>query len=136
MELSALLNAGGIAAIAANALNSMILLIAARLRGATSYPSAQEQLFTLLLHLAAGIGMGLMFWLSWGFTAIVAVPWWQRGMAFALVVWGVMCIPTLIQIASTRTTTWSTVLSSALQWLISAGAVGLACAWSWQRSSY
>jgi len=136
MELSALLNAGGIAAIAANAFNGMILLIAARLRGATSYPTAQEQLFSLLLHLAAGVGLGLMFWLSWGFTAIVAVPWWQRGIAFAMVVWTVVCIPTLIQIAAARAAQWSALLSTALQWLVSIAAVGLACAWSWQRSSY
>jgi hypothetical protein len=135
MELSALLNAGAIAAIAANAFNSMILHIAARVRGAANYPSAQDQLLLLLLHLATGIGLGLIFWLSWGFTAIIAVPWWQRGIAFALIVWSVACIPTLMQLAMARESSWRATASSALQWLTTITAVGLACAWSWQNGN-
>jgi hypothetical protein len=135
MELSALLNAGAIAAIIANAFNSLILLIAARLRTPQSLPSAQDQLLMLLLNLMAGIGLGLLFWLSWGLTAIVAVPWWQRGAVFALIVWGVLCVPSLIQVALMRETRWRAVLSTAAQWLTTCATVGLACAWSWQNGN-
>jgi hypothetical protein len=135
MELSALLNAGAIAAIAANAFNSMILLIAARVRGAANYPSAQHQLLSLLLHLATGIGLGLIFWLSWGFTALVALFWWQRGVAFALIVWGMVFIPSLLQMTLARQSSWRAAVSSALQWLTTITAVGLACAWSWQNGN-
>jgi|SRR5690349_1012685 len=135
MELSALLNAGAIAAIAANAFNSMILLIAARVSGATHYPSVQDQLLLLLLHLATGVGLGLIFFLSWGFTAVVAVTWWQRGIVFALIVWSVACIPSLTQMALTRQSSWRASASSAMQWLTTITAVGLACAWSWQNGN-
>jgi hypothetical protein len=135
MELTALLNAGAIAAIAANAFNSMILLVAARARGLRDLPSAQEQLSLLLLHLVAGVGLGLMFWLSWGFTAIVAVSWWQRGLAFALIVWSAVCVPNLLQTALTRQASWRAAMSTVAQWLVTLIAVGLACAWSWQRGN-
>jgi hypothetical protein len=35
-------------------------------------------------HAALGGGIGLLFWLSWGFTALVQLSWWQRGAIFGL----------------------------------------------------
>jgi len=136
MELTALLNVGAFAAVAAAAFNGMIVLIATRVRGGATYPTAQEQLLTVLLHMAVGIGLGWVFWVSWGFTAIIAVPWWQRGMTFALTVWGVTCVPAIVQLASTRAVPWRTAVGTAAQWLVSIVAVGLACAWSWQRGNF
>ncbi|MFL6577740.1 MAG: hypothetical protein ACJ8MR_14060, partial [Povalibacter sp.] len=46
-------------------------------------PHRQLDVPDILLHLIAGTGLGLLFWLSWGLTAIVSVPWWTRGLAFA-----------------------------------------------------
>ena len=31
-----------------------------------------------LLHMLYGCGFALLFWLSWGLAAVVAVPWWVR----------------------------------------------------------
>jgi hypothetical protein len=134
MELSAVLHAGALAAIAANAFNSLIILIAARLRG-TPYPTAQAYLLLLLLHLVAGIGVGLVFWLSWGLTAIIAVTWWQRGFAFAVLLWSVVCVPFGIHLLMSQREQWRSILGVTLQWFVTLMAVGLACAWSWSRGN-
>jgi hypothetical protein len=133
MELSDLLNAGAIAAIVANALNSLLSIVLLRIRGGQSYPTAQDHLLTMLLHLCAGVGLGLVFWLSWGFTALVAITWWQRGLAFALLLWATLCVPFVIHVTMSQRARIDVALGVTLQWLTTLVLVGLACSWSWSQ---
>ncbi len=48
-------------------------------------PSALNEILFVSLHAAFGAGIGLLFWLSWGFCAVVHLTWWQRGGLFGLI---------------------------------------------------
>jgi hypothetical protein len=135
MELSYQLFVGSAAAVFAGLINALIAPVYVHLRTSTrrdwQSPSFQAQLLSLAAYLWAGIGIGLLFWLSWGLAAVVGVPWWQRGAAFGLLVWGAVCVPLLaIQRLATRTE-WQVVLIAAIEWLITLVVTGLACAWGW-----
>ncbi len=138
MELTLLLNAGGLAGLAVGAVNGLLLPFLARWCGVTSEQwrpfTAQSHALLLLLHLVTGIGLGLLFWLSWGLTAIVSVAWWQRGLAFAVIVWATTCLPFSLGVLATQRWHWRAALLALLEWLYVLCAVGLACAWSWAKS--
>ena len=90
-----------------------------------------HDLAAVALHLIAGIALALLFWLSWGLTAIVGVPWWQRGGAFALLAWIALVIPLLtVQLLYARMG-WRWFAKFAFDGLLTCALVGLACAWSW-----
>lgn len=89
----------------------------------------------ILLHVAAGIGLGLMFWLSWGLAAVVSVPWWARGLMFGALAWTVMGLPAIVSLARARGGTRGTIGVIALQWATTCLIAGLACAWSWERAA-
>ncbi|HSN71630.1 MAG TPA: hypothetical protein VLT59_08965, partial [Steroidobacteraceae bacterium] len=38
----------------------------------------------IVLTLLAAAMLGALYWLSWGLAAVVNVPWWFRGITFAL----------------------------------------------------
>ena len=60
-------------------------------------PGMATEIRYVVLHAALGAGMGLLFWLSWGFSALVHLHWWQRGFVFGLTHAIVLIVlPTLI----------------------------------------
>jgi predicted cobalt transporter CbtA len=85
-------------------------------------------------HAALGGGVGLLFWLSWGFTALVGVSWWQRGIVFgvanALVftVLPLLIVRSLLPISSA---VWRVLLVETLCTYIAAS---LACSWAWSQA--
>lgn len=86
-----------------------------------------------LLHLLSGIAMGLLFWLSWGLAAVVAIEWWWRGLMF-----GVMCglglvLPALATLSLTRREPLAQNLAVGARWLTTCLMVGLACAWQYAK---
>jgi hypothetical protein len=139
MELREILFVGALAGFVASALNTVFWqpLWAALTQkmtarsGSLRSPSVGLHLVSLVLHLTAGLILGLLFWLSWGLTGIVSVPWWLRGLSFAGLTWGALCVPLLLsQIVSSRVSV-ALVCKSAIEWLTTCVLVGLACAWSW-----
>jgi hypothetical protein len=89
----------------------------------------------ILLHVLAGIGLGLMFWLSWGLAAVVSVPWWMRGLVFGGLAWTVLGLPAMISITRARSGARGATGVIALQWATTCLIAGLACAWSWERAA-
>lgn len=135
MELTDLLNAGAIAGLLAGIFNSVLAPVFAPLRRAHPTlwftPAGQTSLLTLLLYLLVGVGLALLFWLSWGLAALVGVPWWYRGLAFALAIWVGICLPFVSSMLLTQRWHWSAALVILIEWLNLLVAVGLACAWRW-----
>jgi hypothetical protein len=90
------------------------------------------------LHLICGTGLGLLFWLSWGLAGMVDVPWWIRGISFAMLCWVPVSLPAVvaawISVAPERGLSTKTMALMASRWATTCLIAGLACAWSWERS--
>jgi hypothetical protein len=90
------------------------------------------------LHSICGTGLGLLFWLSWGLAAIVDVPWWVRGLTFAMLCWIPVSLPAVvaawISAAPERGLSTKTMAMMASRWATTCLIAGLTCAWSWERS--
>lgn len=86
-----------------------------------------------LLHMFCGMGLGLMFWLSWGFAAVVDVPWWVRGLSFGAICWVALTLPCLISTALVRPIAFKDWAAVASRWLGTCLISALACAWGWER---
>ena len=87
----------------------------------------------ILLHMLAGTGLGLLFWLSWGLAAVVSVPWWIRGLVFGALCWLILGLPAVVSLARARRITPGPTAVIASQWATTCIVAGLACAWSWGR---
>jgi len=95
--------------------------------------SRQLDVPDILVHMAAGVGLGLLFWLSWGLTAIVDVSWWQRGLIFGGLTWAVLIAPSVISVARAMQIAAVPATVLAMRWATTCVIAGLACAWSWER---
>jgi len=96
--------------------------------------NALNELRYVVAHAAIGAGVGLLFWLSWGFTALAGLTWWQQGVSFGLlnaVVFG--ALPLLIVRSLLR-------CDATLYWLLlselalTCTLASLASSWSWQKA--
>ncbi len=96
--------------------------------------SAVNELLYVISHAAIGGGVGLLFWLSWGFTALAGLSWWQQGLSFGAInalVFGIA--PLAIAYSLMR-------CAAALYWLliceilVTTAVAGLATSWSWQQA--
>lgn len=91
-----------------------------------------------LLHSICGTGLGLLFWLSWGLAAIVDVPWWVRGVTFAMLCWMPVSLPAVVAawISSEpgRGLSTKAMAMMASRWATTCLIAGLTCAWSWEKS--
>jgi hypothetical protein len=136
VELTQLLNAGAIAGLISNAIASLGAMVYAQLRPSSeTQRTTERQLLLLLAHLSVGACLGFIFWLSWGFTALVGITWWQRGAVFALLTWALCCVPLVSAHVSLRERQGSTTALLALQWLTTFVFAGLSCAWTWAHRS-
>jgi hypothetical protein len=139
MELSYLLLLGslsGLVSVLAHAVLASLFDMVRRRPAALPVHAehSQLQLTDALLHMLCGTGLGLLFWLSWGLAAIVAVPWWVRGVTFAGLGAMTLALPAILDIAWTRGLTQRMTLLIASRWATTFLVAGLACAWSWERS--
>lgn len=91
------------------------------------------------LHLICGTGLGLLFWLSWGLAGMVNMPWWIRGLSFAMLCWVPVSLPAVvaawISAGPERGLSTKTMALMASRWATTCLIAGLAFAWSWQRSA-
>jgi hypothetical protein len=137
VELSYLLLMGGmsglVAVLAHSVLHSIYGLI--RPQVVTADPLSITDTF---LHLICGVGLGLLFWLSWGLAALVGVPWWVRGVTFALLCWVPLLLPAVVaawvSTAPQRGLSTKTMAMMASRWAMTCLIAGLTCAWSWDNS--
>jgi hypothetical protein len=133
MELHYLLFVAAAASVSAGLVNSLFAPLRGKSPSEWRAQTFAAQLATIGIHLCAGLGLGLLFWLSWGLTAVVGVPWWLRGLIFALVIWCVCFLPLLAKQLMTLRMHWSVAIAIAMEWLVTLSIVGLACAWSWAK---
>jgi hypothetical protein len=137
MELSHLLIVAALAALLGGAFNSVFMPLAARLSHHPDHTSRKftlgQQLVGAIVHVCAGAGLGLLFWLSWGLAAVVGISWWVRGISFGLVIWIVICLPLFATQWLTFRMRKATTFIAAIEWLVIVLAVGLACGWSWAK---
>lgn len=96
-------------------------------------PPSSQQVSQALLHMLCGMGLALMFWLSWGFAAIVDVAWWARGLSFGGVCWTVLMLPCLIGTALMRPIAPLAWTLDVARWLSTCLVSALASAWGWER---
>jgi len=135
MELSYLLLIGSLSGLASVLLHAVLAsLLDTMRRVPVEHEHPQLELSDALLHMLCGSGLGLLFWLSWGLAAIVAVPWWLRGAAFAGLSGFTLALPAILDIAWTRGLTRAVTLTIASRWATTFLVAGLACAWSWERA--
>jgi hypothetical protein len=136
MELSYLLLTGslsGLLSVLAHAvLWSVFATFHVPLPGAPA--GSPLQVSDALLHMLAGTGSALLFWLSWGLAAVVDVPWWLRGLSFAGLCWIALALPTVLGMVMARAIPVPIAVASASRWAMTYLVAGLACAWSWGQS--
>lgn len=137
MELTYLLMMGSLSGLVAVLAHSVVYSIyeLVRSRGTAVGPL---QVTDALLHLVCGTGLGLLFWLSWGLAAIVDVPWWVRGLSFAMLCWVPLSLPAVLNAwlsaAPERGLSAKMMAVMASRWATTCLIAGLTCAWSWERS--
>jgi hypothetical protein len=136
MELSYLLLTGSLSGLLSVLMHAVLWSLFAAFR--VPLPGAPAgsplQVSDALLHMLAGIGSALLFWLSWGLAAVVDVPWWVRGFSFAGLCWLAFALPTMLAIVMARAVPVRLAATLASRWAMTYLIAGLACAWSWQQS--
>ena len=137
VELSHLLIMGSLSGLIAVLAHSVIYSIYELVR--SSGTQRTEVSFTdAFLHLICGTGLGLLFWLSWGLAGMTDVPWWVRGLSFAMLCWVPVSLPAVvaawISVAPERGLSTKTMALMASRWATTCLIAGLACAWSWERA--
>jgi hypothetical protein len=99
--------------------------------GATRLPiPSWREVLEAGTHVCAGAGIGVLYWLSWGFAAIVTVPWWVRGLAFGLACSVTITLPLLIAVALRARMQPRMLAALLLEWFYTCSLAALACAWS------
>jgi hypothetical protein len=133
MELSYYLFAGSLSGLISILGHSVIISVIELASGRKSGThELQVSVLEAFLHMAFGIVLGLVFWLSWGLTAIVQVPWWIRGGAFGGLA-ALALVPALVNVGLSTRSSMRDLGVIALRWLTTCLVVGLICAWTWQR---
>jgi hypothetical protein len=88
----------------------------------------------MLMHLIAGIALGAMFWLSWGFAAIVDVSWWVRGLVFAGITFVALAFPALVSVLFGWRDVKISVPATIARWATTCLVVSLSCSWNWSHA--
>lgn len=108
---------------------SLLQLVRKHTPGATDM---QVQVSEAFLHMLCGVTLGLLFWLSWGLTAIVQVTWWVRGIVFGVLA-ALLLLPVLIHACAMRRIQLAILAVIGSRWLTTCLIAGLSCAWSWEN---
>jgi hypothetical protein len=133
MELSYLLLTGSLSGLVSILGHSLFWSAVELMRPPTRHTYANLPVLEVVLHMLCGVGLSLMFWLSWGLAAIVDVPWWLRGLSFGGVCIVALVLPLIINTAASRQLDRGQVAVIATRWITTCLVAGLACAWSWAR---
>lgn len=135
MELSFLLFTGSLSGLVSILGHSVVVSFFELASGRKSGThELQVQIPEAFLHMAFGVTLGLLFWLSWGLTAIVQVAWWVRGIAFGGLA-AIALAPALLNVLLSARLRGRVLAVFASRWLTTCMVVGLSCAWSWQASA-
>lgn len=96
--------------------------------------NAMNELLYVGSHALIGGGIGMLFWLSWGFTALAGLAWWQQGLLFGLgnaLIFGILPLLVLRSVLHCAPT---------IYWLLlieiagTCAAAALAASWSWRQA--
>jgi hypothetical protein len=134
MELTQMLLTGSLGGLVSVLAHSALWSAVGLARGSPVISRAEPSAGEALLHMACGIALALLFWLSWGLAAISDPRWWVRGVWFGLLTWAALVVPTIGSIALTRSVDLGGAALLASRWGTTALTVGLACAWSWDQA--
>lgn len=96
--------------------------------------NAVNELLYVGSHAVIGGGIGLLFWLSWGFTALAGLTWWQQGLGFGLGNALIFGIVPLIIVRSLMHCAVEIYWLLLCELLLTGAAAGLASSWSWQKA--
>lgn len=109
--------------------------LASQSRAAVWRPSsAMNELLYVSSHAAVGAGVGLLFWLSWGFTALAGLTWWQQGLSFGLLnaaIFGALPLLIVRSLLQIEGVAYGLLLS---ELAFTCTLAGLAVSWSWQKA--
>lgn len=133
MELTYLLLTGSLSGLVSVLGNSVFWSAIELLRPPAHETYADLPVIEVILHMLCGIGLGFLFWLSWGLAAIVDVPWWQRGLYFGGLCYVVLVMPVILSTVISRQLAGRPMAVIAARWTTTCVVTGLACAWSWAR---
>lgn len=120
---------GGLASVLVGTLFRSLLAAGKRNAPAQAPPPSLQDVVEAATHVFAGAGIGLLFWLSWGFAAIVTVPWWVRGLAFGGACAVALVIPSLAGTALRTGMRRGQAVGALIEWSYTCLMAGLACAW-------
>jgi len=122
---------GGLASVLVAALLRSLLDAGRRVAPAeaSSLLPSWKDLREAATHVFAGAGIGLLFWLSWGFAAIVTVPWWVRGLAFGGTCAVTIAVPALAGSGLRQGLAPRAIWLQGIEWIYTCLMAGLACAW-------
>jgi hypothetical protein len=135
MELSYLVLTGSLSGLLSVLAHSVAGSAIELVRGPSAATDSMSlQISEALLHAICGVGLALLFWLSWGLAAVVDVGWWVRGVSFAVLCWSALALPGVISFALARKTGIGVAAMMAARWATTCLIAGLACAWSWERA--
>ena len=96
-------------------------------------PETLSQMLVLAaVRTGAGIALGALYWAGWGLIALVTAPWFVVGPAFGLLCWAGAALPALGTLQSSGSNV-DALKIHAVEWLATCVAVGLACAYAWER---
>jgi hypothetical protein len=101
--------------------------------GASRVESAARVLAGAALRGAAGVALGLLFWLGWGLIAIIGRPWYEVGLAYGVLAWSALVAPALGTLLLRGHGPVRPVVAHAVEWLFTCVVIGLLCALSWHR---
>jgi hypothetical protein len=88
----------------------------------------------VVLHYIGGTLLGLLFWCSWGLTALIDVEWWLRAVFFGVLTFASLSVPAVLTTALSRDVPWPSAISLLTQWACTCLIASLACAWTWNAS--
>jgi hypothetical protein len=132
MDLTYLMFTGSLSGLVSVLLHSVLSSARTAVRPGATIPPLQVS--DALLHMLYGCGFALLFWLSWGLAAVVAVPWWIRGGAFGALCGLTLALPAILSVALKRGLAPRATAAIAGRWATTFLLAGLACAWSWERA--
>lgn len=132
MERSYLLFVGSLSGLVSVLAHTVLWSVIEYFRPRPESINSQIDIPDILLHMLFGVGLGLLFWLSWGLTAITDVSWWIRGSIFAAVSWFVLAMPAIIGMARISQFGKRSAVAVTARLATTCLIAGLACAWSWQ----
>jgi hypothetical protein len=98
------------------------------------HSGAMNELLYVSSHAAIGAGVGFLFWLSWGFTALAGLTWWQQGLSFGLLnalVFGALPLVVVRSVLRFETALYGVLLS---ELVLTCTLASLATSWSWQKA--